>query len=121
MAIASDVTHDVRVTIIKINAITVPEGAGDELARRFGARVGAVDGQPGFEGFELLKPNDGRLQWLVVTRWVDEDAFRAWVGSASFADGHKGAAAPDPQSGGPISTAAELWSYEIAGGTGPKG
>lgn len=114
------VTQHGRVTIIKINAITVPEGAGDELAGRFAARVGAVDGQPGFEGFDLLKPNDGRLQWLVVTRWVDEAAFQTWVSSPSFAHGHKGAGAPHPQSGGPISTASELWSFEVAGGTGPK-
>ena len=32
-------------TVIKINAITVPEDAGDELARRFAARAGAVDDQ----------------------------------------------------------------------------
>ena len=49
-------------TIIKINAITVPETAGDELARRFAARAGAVDGQDGFEGFELWRPTDGRRQ-----------------------------------------------------------
>ena len=45
-------------TVIKINVITVPEGSGDELARRFAARVGAVDDQDGFEGFELLRPTD---------------------------------------------------------------
>ena len=66
-------------TVIKINAITVPEGGGDELARRFATRAGAVDDQDGFEGFELLRPTDGRHQWLVVTRWRDEDAFQAWV------------------------------------------
>ena len=65
-------------TVIKINAITVPEGSGDELARRFAARAGAVDNQEGFEGFELLKPTDGRTQWLVVTRWHDEDSFNSW-------------------------------------------
>ncbi len=66
-------------TVIKINAITVPEDAGDELARRFAARAGAVDDQDGFEGFELLRPTDERRQWLVVTRWRDEDAFVAWA------------------------------------------
>ena len=81
-------------TIIKINAITVPEGSGDELARRFAARAGAVDGQPGFEGFELLQPTDGRLQWLVVTRWLDQASFDAWTSSQSFAHGHQGASAP---------------------------
>ena len=71
-------------TVIKINAITVPEGSGDELARRFAARVGAVDNQDGFEGFELLQPTDERTTWLVVTRWRDEDAFQAWVSSAGL-------------------------------------
>ncbi|MBO0806581.1 MAG: antibiotic biosynthesis monooxygenase [Nocardiopsaceae bacterium] len=48
-------------SIVKINAITVPADSGDELARRFADRAGAVDNQPGFEGFELLKPIDDRM------------------------------------------------------------
>ena len=83
-------------TVIKINAITVPEESGDELARRFAARAGAVDNQEGFEGFELLQPTDGRNQWLVVTRWRDDEAFNAWVSSPSFAHGHAGADRPSP-------------------------
>jgi heme-degrading monooxygenase HmoA len=101
------------VTVIKINAITVPEGSGDELAHRFAKRAGAVDGQPGFEGFELLRPTDGRTTWLVVTRWKDEDSFNAWVSSPAFAHGHQhaAAAADAPK---PVSTHSELWSYDIA-------
>jgi heme-degrading monooxygenase HmoA len=57
----------------------VPADSGDELAHRFAARAGAVDDQDGFEGFELLRPNDERTTWLVITRWRDEEAFRAWV------------------------------------------
>ncbi len=102
-------------TVIKINAITVPEGSGDELAQRFAARAGAVDGQPGFEGFELMKPTDGRNVWLVVTRWQDQDSFDAWVSSQSFQHGHQGADRPAAH-GGPVSTGAELWSYEVATG-----
>jgi len=103
-------------TVIKINAITVPEGAGDELARRFAARAGAVDNQDGFEGFELLRPTDERHQWLVVTRWRDEESFRSWVSSPAFAHGHAGADRPAPD-GGPVSVSSELWSYEVAGGS----
>lgn len=103
-------------TVIKINAITVPADSGDELARRFAARAGAVDGQPGFEGFELLKPTDDRTTWLVVTRWASEDAFQAWVASPAFAHGHEGADRPHPH-GGPVSTHSELWNYEVAGGS----
>jgi heme-degrading monooxygenase HmoA len=100
------------VTIIKINAITVPPDAGDELGRRFAARAGAVDGQDGFEGFELLKPTDDRSTWLVMTRWRDEASFQAWVESPAFAHGHQGASKPAP-GGGPVSTHSELWSYDV--------
>jgi heme-degrading monooxygenase HmoA len=103
-------------TLIKINAITVPENSGDELARRFAARAGAVDDQDGFEGFELLRPTDDRLQWLVVTRWRDEESFNAWVSSPAFAHAHAGADRPSPH-GGPVSVSSELWSYEVAGGS----
>jgi heme oxygenase (mycobilin-producing) len=102
------------VTVIKINAITVPEGSGDELGRRFAARAGAVDDQEGFEGFELLRPTDDRTTWLVVTRWRDEAAFQAWVNSPAFQHGHQGADRPNPHGGGPVSVSSELWSYEVS-------
>jgi heme-degrading monooxygenase HmoA len=125
-------------TVIKINAITVPPDGGDELARRFAARAGAVDNQDGFEGFELMRPTDGRTTWLVVTRWRDEDSFEAWRTSPAFGHGHRqsapGAGSPhgahqagQPQTGGepqpageaqrPVAVSSELWSFEIAGGS----
>ena len=91
-------------TVIKINALTVPAEMGEEVARRFAARAGAVDGQEGFEGFELLKPTDERTTWLVVTRWRDEASFEAWRNSPSFGQGHRapGADAPaGPAAGAP--------------------
>jgi len=106
------------VSIIKINAITVPEEGGDELAKRFGARAGAVDDQDGFEGFELLRPTDDRRTWLVVTRWRDEDAFNAWVSSPAFGHGHRGAGGGGGGGHGeggerPVAVSSELWSYEV--------
>ncbi len=107
-------------TVIKINAITVPADSGDELARRFAARAGAVDDQEGFEGFELLKPTDDRTTWLVVTRWRDEEAFDAWVSSRAFGQGHQqGSGDESEPKRGPVGTHSELWSYEIAGGSRP--
>lgn len=95
---------------IVINAITVPADSGDELARRFAARAGAVDDQEGFEGFELLKPTDAeRTTWLVVTRWRDEESFQAWFSSQDFQRGHaqpEGAAKP-------VAMTSEVWNYEV--------
>jgi heme oxygenase (mycobilin-producing) len=105
-------------TLVKINAITVPADSGDELARRFAARAGAVDSADGFEGFELLKPTDNRTTWLVVTRWRDEESFQAWLSSPAFGHGHRSAAeragAPAQQ---PVGIHSELWSYEPAAGS----
>lgn len=121
-------------SVIKINAITVPADSGDELARRFAARAGAVDNQDGFEGFELLQPTDGRTTWLVVTRWRDEESFQAWVNSPAFGAGHAGSSHAGGQPSGhpgdhpgghpggdrpqgPVGVSSELWSYQVAGGS----
>lgn len=99
-------------TVIRINAITVPEGGGEELARRFAERAGAVDHANGFEGFELLRPTDDRQTWLVVTRWRDRAAFEAWVASPAFAHGHRGVSSQGADHP-PVSSHNELWSYEV--------
>ncbi len=113
-------------SIIRINAITVPDDSGDELAHRFAARAGAVDDQDGFEGFELLKPTDDRTTWLVVTRWRDQEAFDAWVSSPAFAHGHRSEARSHPGGGAggveggekpPVAVHSELWSYEVVLGS----
>ncbi len=100
-------------SIIKINAITVPKGLGDEVARRFAATASAVDGTAGFEGFELMRPTDDREAWLVVTRWADEDAFHAWVKSPEFAEGHRAALSEAKDRPEPLPLSAELWSYVV--------
>ena len=126
------VGHDGDMTILKINAITVPADSGDELARRFAQRAGAVDGQDGFEGFELLKPLDAdRHVWLVMTRWRDEESFQGWLSSRDFTASHGGrdtevarehrhgeAPSVDAPAEGerpqrPVGMSAELWSYEV--------
>ena len=105
-------------TVVKINAITVPADSGDELAHRFAKRAGAVDGADGFEGFELLKPTDDRTTWLVITRWRDEASFKAWVSSPAFGHGHRSAAErAGEKAPPPVGVHSELWSYEIAGGS----
>ena len=73
---------------VVINAITVPTAHADELAARFAGRAGMVESADGFEHFELLRPADGREQWLVVTTWRDQAAFEAWRASASFGQAH---------------------------------
>lgn len=93
-------------SVVKINAIHVPPGAGPELEARFAARRHAVDGQPGFEGFQLLRPVAGDTRYFVVTTWATQEAFEAWRdGAARAAHQHTGRA--------PVSTQADLLEFEV--------
>jgi heme-degrading monooxygenase HmoA len=96
------------VSVVKINAITVPRERFAEFEQRFAARAGKVEDATGFEGFELLRPNDDREVCLVLTRWRSEDDFQAWLASRDFAAGH----AQHRQSG-PVGTASQLWSFDV--------
>ena len=94
--------------VVKINAITVTRERFAEFVERFAQRAGKVEDAPGFEGFELLRPNDDREVCLVVTRWRSEEDFAAWVASRDFAAGHA-----QHRERGPVGTASELWSFDV--------
>ena len=96
-------------SVVRINAISVPKERSAELIARFEARAGEVSKMPGFEEFQLLVPTDERETVLVYTRWTTEADFEAWLASNAFQHGHK---AHNTQ--GPVSTHAELWSFDVA-------
>ncbi|MFZ3570799.1 antibiotic biosynthesis monooxygenase family protein [Streptomyces sp. BH097] len=104
-------------SIVKINALTVPEEQREVLEKRFGARAGAVESSDGFEWFELLRPVEGTDQYLVYTRWRDEAAFQAWM-EGPMKSAHQG-----PQDGDrpkPAATGSTVWSFEVAQQAAPK-
>jgi len=98
-------------TVVKINAIAVPEGAGPELEKRFAARAGAVENSPGFEGFQLLRPTEGEERYFVMTWWESEDAFQAWMNSQDFAKGHAHAGGGAGQA--PVASGSALLGFEV--------
>jgi heme-degrading monooxygenase HmoA len=97
-------------SVVKINAIHVPAGAGAELEKRFAARAGAVENSPGFLGFQLLRPVAGDERYFVVTQWESEEAFAAWRdGSAKAAHATPEGEAPKR----PVSSGADLLEFEV--------
>ncbi|MCF8527475.1 MAG: antibiotic biosynthesis monooxygenase [Candidatus Nanopelagicales bacterium] len=101
--------------VVKINAIHVPPGAGEELERRFAARAGAVESAPGFLGFQLLRPVAGDDRYFVVTQWADEESFAAWR------DGQGRAAhAGQGESAKPVSSGADLLEFEVVLDVAPR-
>ncbi len=93
-------------SIVRINALTVPPDRARDLEERFAGRAGEIDHVDGFESFELLRPTAGIDQYLVVTRWRDEDAFDAWRQSRAFDRAHRG-------DGSPAAESAQLWSFDV--------
>lgn len=93
---------------MKINAITVPRERFEQFAQRFATRAGKVSSQEGFEGFQLLRPNDDRDVCLVLTQWRSEEDFQAWVRSPDFAAGHA-----RNREAGPVGSSSELWSFDL--------
>ncbi|UOZ08360.1 antibiotic biosynthesis monooxygenase [Amycolatopsis sp. WQ 127309] len=100
-------------SVVKINAIEVPEGSGAELEKRFGARLHAVDQQPGFLGFELLRPVSGETRYFVYTKWETEEAYQAWATGGAAAAAHAGERAK------PVSSGASLLEFEVVLGSQP--
>jgi heme-degrading monooxygenase HmoA len=95
-------------SVVRINAITVPPDRAEELERRFSARAGEVGKSAGFEAFELLRPTDDRGVYLVYTRWRSQADFDAWANSPAFQHGHRAHA-----TSGPVSNQSELWSFDV--------
>ncbi|MGH3313410.1 MAG: antibiotic biosynthesis monooxygenase family protein [Streptomyces sp.] len=105
-------------SIVKINALTVPADQREVLEKRFSARAGAVEGSDGFEWFELLRPLEGTDQYLVYTKWRSEEDFQAWMsGPAKRAHGEGKGEGERPK---PASTDSTLWSFEVVQQEGPK-
>lgn len=93
-------------TVVKINAISVPEGAGEELEKRFANRAHSVDGSAGFLGFQLLRPVKGDDRYFVVTQWATEDDFQAWAAGPAR-EAHSGERAK------PVASGADLLEFEV--------
>ena len=92
--------------VVKINAISVPDGAGPELEKRFANRAHAVDGSQGFRGFQLLRPVKGDDRYFVVTQWESEEDFQAWA-SGPAREAHSGERAK------PVASGADLLEFEV--------
>lgn len=97
-------------SVVKINAIEVPEGMGSQLEERFAARAGSVEQMDGFEEFQLLRPTEGETRYFVYTRWDTEEHFQAWVSSQAFTKGHAKAESSD---GKPVASGSALLGFEV--------
>jgi heme-degrading monooxygenase HmoA len=102
-------------SVVKINAITIPEGMGPQLEGRFAGRAKMVEKFDGFEDFQLLRPTEGERRYFVYTRWASEEHFQAWMNSQDFERGHAGTEGGHPggEAPKPVAQGADLMSFEV--------
>jgi heme-degrading monooxygenase HmoA len=106
-------------SVVKINVLTVPAEQREVLEKRFAARADAVEGADGFEWFELLRPVEGTDNYLVYTRWRDEESFQAWLEGPMRA-AHRGGGEESGEKPKPAATGSTLWSFEVVQQAEPK-
>lgn len=113
-------------TVVKINALEIPPQAGDEIVKRFTARMDSLSDVAGFEGFELLRPTgDAETRWFVYTRWADQASYEGWrdgdgarnAHAQPASDGESTESAAPP----PVSMGATLLEFEVEVAAGPSG
>lgn len=63
---------------IAINVLTVAEGMGPDLEKRFANRAGTIEESPGFEGFQLMRPESGTEKYFVLSKWTTKEDFEVW-------------------------------------------
>lgn len=113
-------------SVVRINAVTVPVEDHASFAERFAGRAGAVEQASGFESFMLLRPvaestgheppAQAPSEWFVLTVWRDEASYHAWLGSPEFLKAHareirehRGAGQEDP----PVGVSARLLAFNV--------
>ena len=101
-------------SVVKINAITIPEGMGPQLEGRFAGRAKMVEQFEGFEDFQLLRPTEGEDRYFVYTRWASEADFQNWMNSQNFEQGHASAQADgNSEQRKPVAQGADLMSFDV--------
>ncbi len=74
---------------VAINYITCEVEYAARFEELFRTRARAIDRMLGFRFMEVLKPQKENEPYLVVSHWDSEDAFRAWMNSPEFLEGHQ--------------------------------
>lgn len=73
---------------VAINYIQCEEHYRARFEELFASRAHAIDRLPGFVAMEVLKPQS-EGEYLIVSHWESEQAFKNWTQSPEFLEGHK--------------------------------
>lgn len=73
---------------VAVSDLSIDEVGTDALIAAFEARLGEVDGWPGFRRLEVWQSERDDTQFVMVSWWDDQDCFRAYMQSDAHARSH---------------------------------
>jgi len=79
----------VQKNFVAINYISCKSDYRERFEELFGSRAHAIDRMPGFIDMCVLKPQTRGGDYLIVSFWETETAFKSWTQSPEFLEGHR--------------------------------
>jgi heme-degrading monooxygenase HmoA len=81
--------NDRRRKFAAINYISCKPEYRQRFEQLFATRAHATERMPGFIDMHVLRPRVGNGEYLIVSFWETEEAFKAWRQSPEFLEGHR--------------------------------
>jgi heme-degrading monooxygenase HmoA len=102
----------VRAVYVSLSRLRVPAERAPELVRAFRGRLGAVDGWDGFVDLQVWQSDRNPAELVMVSRWRDRDAFKAYMKSDDHRVSHERVAA-DLQAAIRLESLEHMHTYEV--------
>lgn len=74
---------------VAINFISCQDHYRERFEHLFATRAHAIDRLEGFLDMHVLRPAKEGEPYLIASYWTDEGAFKKWLDSPEFLEGHK--------------------------------
>lgn len=81
--------HRMNKHFVAINYISCHENFRARFEELFASRAHAIDTMPGFINMHVLRPASEGEDYLIVSYWQTEAAFKEWTSSEAFRIGHR--------------------------------
>jgi heme-degrading monooxygenase HmoA len=73
---------------VSVSRLRIDESRSDELVEAFRRRAGLVESHAGFVDLQVWRSDRDRAEVLMVSRWTDRDAFKAYMKSTDHRASH---------------------------------
>jgi heme oxygenase (mycobilin-producing) len=73
---------------VSVSRLRIDPDRSDELVEAFRGRAGLVESHPGFVDLQVWRSDRDPGEVLMVSRWTDRDAFKAYMKSADHRESH---------------------------------